>query len=444
MDGTRFKEHTMKNGENDIRVLRQKRADLKAEALGILNRADAAKRVPTPGESARLDQIAAETALNDRAIQAEEHRMDIRRQSMPTSSDQQNFFSESEGKPLFNLGETLQQAVLASRPGSLPDPRFMGTQAALQGANETIGSEGGFLVDAAVGGDVFARTYSTSAVASRCRRITISTNANGLKIPACDETSRANGSRWGGVQAYWAAEGNAVTKSAPKFRLMELSLKKLMALGYCTSELLQDAAALNNFMSTAFSEELAFRLDDSIINGTGAGQCLGLLNSNAVVSVPIETGQVSKTVLAQNIIKMHARMWPPSRANAVWFINQDVEPQLNMMSLPVGTGGIPVYLPPGGLSQSPYATLYGKPVVPIERCPTLGSVGDVIFADMSQYVLIDKGGMRADSSIHVEFLSDQVVFRYVLRVDGQPLWNNVLTPYKGSATVSPFVVLAAR
>ena len=58
--------------------------------------------------------------------------------------------------------------------------------------------------------------------------------------------------------------------------------------------------------------------------------------------------------------------------------------------------------------------------------------------------LIDKGGMKAASSIHVRFLYDENVFRFIYRVDGKPIWNKPLTPYKGSASVSPFVTLAKR
>jgi len=89
-------------------------------------------------------------------------------------------------------------------------------------------------------------------------------------------------------------------------------------------------------------------------------------------------------------------------------------------------------------------TLFGRPVVPIEQCSALGSVGDIILADLSQYLLIDKGGINAASSIHVRFLYDESVFRFIYRVDGQPIWNKPLQPYKGSGTLSPYVALQAR
>lgn len=314
------------------------------------------------------------------------------------------------------------------------------------GLNEGIGSEGGFLVQTDFSSELLKRAYETGVLANRCRKIPISANANGIKINGIDESSRATGSRWGGVRAYWLAEAGTKTESKPKFRKIELELNKLIGLCYATDELLQDKAALESIIGQAFSEEFGFMIDDAIVNGTGAGLPLGILNSGCLVTVSKETGQPAATILAENVINMWARMWARSRPNAVWFINQNLEPQLYEMSLAVGTGGIPVYMPANGLSDSPYARLMGRPVIPIEQCQTLGTLGDIILADFSQYVLADKGGIQTASSIHVHFVYDESVFRFVYRVDGQPIWNSALTPYKGGAgsSLSPFVVLETR
>jgi len=42
------------------------------------------------------------------------------------------------------------------------------------------------------------------------------------------------------------------------------------------------------------------------------------------------------------------------------------------------------------------------------------------------------------------FLSDEQVFRFVIRVDGQPSLAAPLTPFKGTNTTGPFVTLDAR
>ncbi|KJR48410.1 phage major capsid protein, HK97 family [Desulfosporosinus sp. I2] len=341
-----------------------------------------------------------------------------------------------------SFGEQLRAVIEAARPGGSMDNRLSIKAAA--GLNENVGSDGGFLVDTDFSKEILKRAYETGVLASRCNKVPLSTNSTGLRINAIDESSRANGSRWGGIQAYWEGEADGLIGSKPKFRQMELNLHKLTGLCYATDELLLDATALESVISQGFAEEFGFKMDDAILNGTGAGMPLGLMNSKSLVTVPKVGSQTAGTVNVQNIVGMWSRCWGKSRQNAAWFINQDIEPQLYTMALSVGTGGIPVYMPAGGISGSPYSTLYGRPVIPLEQCQTLGTTGDIILADLSQYLIIDKGGISAASSIHVRFLYDENCFRFIYRVDGQPVWGSVLTPSRGSNTLSPFVALASR
>jgi HK97 family phage major capsid protein len=86
----------------------------------------------------------------------------------------------------------------------------------------------------------------------------------------------------------------------------------------------------------------------------------------------------------------------------------------------------------------------GRPVIAAEYMDTVGDQGDIMLADLSEYQMIEKGGVQAASSIHVNFLNDETVFRFVYRVDGQPKWNSPLTPKNSALTQSPFIVLDAR
>jgi HK97 family phage major capsid protein len=224
---------------------------------------------------------------------------------------------------------------------------------------------------------------------------------------------------------------------------MELKLRKLVALCYATDELLADATALESWIMQAFPEEINFVAEDSIFRGTGVGMPLGILNSAATVSVAKEVGQAAATIVSANIDKMWSRRYIRGR-NYAWFVNQDTSPQLSNLNRAVGASGEIVYSPPGGLSALPYATLKGAPVIETEYNSTLGTVGDIILADFNEYQMIDKGGIQSASSIHVQFITDETVFRFVYRVDGQPKWDQPLTPFQGTNTVSPFVTLATR
>ena len=421
-----------------ILEMKAKREDARLKAMAVLNKAEAEDRFLSEEEQKDIDKYEEEIRAWDESIGRAEKLLAIEPEDRSTEKPEVKPTPAKDTEKRFSsFGEQLMAAYRAAMPGGKGDER-LSTRAA-SGLNETTPSDGGFLVQQDFVTELLKRTYETGILASKVKKIPISTNANGMKINAIDEDSRANGSRWGGVQTYWEGEADEITASKPKFRQMELSLKKLTGLCYATDELLQDAAALEAVIRQAFAEEFGFKIDDAILSGSGEGEPLGILNSGAIATVAKEASQTD-TITVENLIKMWNRLWSRSRANAVWYINQELEPYLYTLKI----GDKPVYIPAGGLSEKPYGTLFGRPVVPIEQCSAAGEVGDIILADIGQYLLIDKGGIKSASSIHVRFLYDENVFRFIYRVDGKPIWTKPLTPYKGSATVSPFVTLAKR
>ena len=421
-----------------ILEMKAKREDARLKAMAVLNKAEAEDRFLSEEEQKDIDKYEEEIRAWDESIGRAEKLLAIEPEDRSSEKPEVKPTPAKDNEKRFaSFGEQLMAAYRAAMPGGKVDER-LSTRAA-SGLNETTPSDGGFLVQQDFVTELLKRTYETGILASKVKKIPISTNANGMKINAIDEDSRANGSRWGGVQTYWEGEADEITASKPKFRQMELSLKKLTGLCYATDELLQDAAALEAVIRQAFAEEFGFKIDDAILSGSGEGEPLGILNSGAIVTVAKEASQTD-VITVENLIKMWNRLWSRSRANAVWYINQELEPYLYTLKI----GDKPVYIPAGGLSEKPYGTLFGRPVVPIEQCSAAGEVGDIILADIGQYLLIDKGSVKSASSIHVRFLYDENVFRFIYRVDGKPIWTKPLTPYKGSATVSPFVTLAKR
>ncbi len=126
----------------------------------------------------------------------------------------------------------------------------------------------------------------------------------------------------------------------------------------------------------------------------------------------------------------------------VWFINRDCGPELDVLSITVGTSALEprfVTYDAQGIMR-----IKGAPVVEIEQCETVGTVGDIILADWSQYVTADTGDIQEAMSIHVDFIYGQQLFRFTYYFDGQPRWKSAVKPFKGSGERSPMVVLATR
>jgi HK97 family phage major capsid protein len=415
-----------------------------AERDALKAQLDAAMTAPANKKAGVAVDVIEDEA--DKAIKARPYKgigdllVDVRRAAQGKIDDRLKGLRSDD--PMDEGGFSLSGALGDSFVGSLPAAKAM--KAAPSGLGESLPQYGGILLENDRNTSIMSRVYDSSYLLGRVPTDTVGPNSNGMTYYAEDETSRATGSRRGGVQFYWVAENSTIGTSRPKFRKVKLSLKKAAAALYATDEQMQDTAALESYVMRVLPEEIRWGIEDSILNGTGGGMPEGIENSGAVISVPKETGQAADTVVYENLVKMWARLWSRSRLSSLWLISQDVLPQLMTMTLNVGTAGVPVYLPPGGASGAPYGTLFNRPVIEHESCDNLGDVGDIQLIDPSQYQMIEKGGMQSASSIHVRFLEDEMTYRFTIRIDGQSMWNSALTPANGGDTVSPFINLAER
>jgi len=280
---------------------------------------------------------------------------------------------------------------------------------------------------------------------TRCMNIPMATNS--VSIPYIKGVDRSGGYIHGAIKLYWIAEESAKSETKPKFGRVTLNLHELAGLAYTSNQILEDSPiTLEPLLTACFSDAFAWTIDNILLNGTGAGQPLGVLNAPCLVTVTKETGQAADTIVFENIVKMESRLLPESEKNAIYLANKDTFPQLASMSIAVGTGGVPVYLPAGGASGLPYKTLMGRPLIFTEHCQKLGDKGDIYLVDFSQYLLGQKKGrgIKTDTSIHLKFDYDQTAFRFTFRVDGQPWLPSAITPRYSSATLSPFITLAER
>jgi HK97 family phage major capsid protein len=432
-----------------IKQLRQAQADTSNRLKAITDLIGTENRAMTAAEHAEFGTLEASFDAQAKELEMVQRQAERERAMAGIAPDANQGAAAAAAAAVTGAGEQFEsfgQMLLAVRAAAMPngarDPRLL---ASASGLNETVGSDGGFLVGSDRATTILERTYAVGQFLAKIPKIPISATSNGTVLPAVDETSRANGSRFGGIVSYWLGEAGQKPFSMPKFRLMKLKLNKVIALVPATDELLEDAPALEAWIDRQLPLELAFRVEDAVFNGTGASMPLGFMNSSGTIVVPKEAGQTAVNPLVfQNIVNMWARFYGPSRQNSIWLTDQSVEAALPLMSLPVGAGGVPVFMPAGGAANQPFSTLFGRPIIPTEYGAPLGTQGDIALIDPTQYVLIDKNGVQKAVSIHVRFQYDEQLFRFVYRVDGQPEWNAPLQPKSGSATLSPFVVLQSR
>ena len=305
-------------------------------------------------------------------------------------------------------------------------------------------AQGGYLVPIEFSNQLFMESLEASIVRPRATVIPMASNV--IQIPVVVDTSHAS-NVFGGIIIYRPAEGGVKTPTNPTFGKVELHLHELAGLCYVSNSLLEDSAiSLGPLLSQMFGEAIAYVEDDDFLTGSGANRALGVFNASnpALVTVAKETGQAADTVVAENILNLWARLPSACQKNAVWVANNDTFPQLATMSIAVGTGGVPVWLPAQGLATNPNGTLMGRQLFLSEKMATLGDAGDIGIADFKRYFIGEKGGMQTATSIHLRFNYDETAFRFTLRYDGQPSWLAPLTPKKSTTTLSPFLRLAER
>lgn len=341
-----------------------------------------------------------------------------------------------------SLGEFMQVVRGAGVPNARPDKRLVldrteiGAQAPTTYGQEGVGADGGFAVPVEFAQGIYAHSLDEGNMLADTSQIPVQGNA--ITFPK-DETTPWSTN---GITMLWQGEASQIQQRKPNLGEFGLKLKKLAGIVPLTDELLEDAGAMGAYAQMKLGAALAYKINDAIANGNGAGMPMGYLASGAAVTQAAEVGQTADTVNAFNVAKMFGRLTSGSARSQKlrWLINNDVLNQVMTMTL----GNQPIWTPPqAGFTQAPHGFLLGRPINLTQIAKTLGDLGDIQLVDLAQYVSISKGP-KADQSMHLFFDYGLTAFRLTFRMDGAPWQTAPITPANGSNTLSPFVQLAAR
>lgn len=328
------------------------------------------------------------------------------------------------------------------------DPRLRIMNATASPATEGSGSEGGYLIPPDFRTNIMTKVFGEDSLLPRTDQQ--QTSSTSITIPV-DETTPWQTS--GGIQVFWEGEGSSMGQSKPALNNVTVRAHKLAAIVAVTDELLEDAPSLTAYLNRKVPEKMQYKVNDALLNGDGVGKPQGVMKAKSLVTVSKEGSQAADTLLYQNVEKMWSRMYAPCRRNAVWIMNQDMEPQLSQMVFPGGSGTgtvasgyFPAYMPANGLRDgAPNGTLKGRPIIYTEAAGAIGDLGDVMLVDFTQYLsLVKGGGMKSDVSIHLWFDQGITAFRYTLRIGGQCWWAGSITRAKSSLPLGCCVTLEAR
>lgn len=255
-----------------------------------------------------------------------------------------------------------------------------------------------------------------------------------ITMPALDQTVETHGDDYqrvdGGVVVNWIAEGGA--KPPTEYKLKQISLEPQEVAGYIpvTDKALRNSAAIGALIAQLLPTALMRAEERAFLNGDGVGKPKGVLQAACRFVVP-----VSGNGLYYDLIQVESRLLGEG---GVWIINKRLKPVIR--ALKDDSGGSP------GVGAYIFSeltnTLLGHPVVWSNRSPAAGSEGDILFADLSYYLIKDGSGPFIASSEHVAFVNNTTYVKAFTNVDGRSWMSETFTQEDGSEE-SPFVVLAA-
>ena len=299
-------------------------------------------------------------------------------------------------------------------------------------------TKGGFLLPTGFSPNVLKIDPEDDPTAGRTTMIPMGNPT--IDIPARVDKDHST-SVSGGLTVSRKPEGLVGTSSQMSFEQVHLKVSTLFGLAYATDELLQDSPqSFTAIISSGFSDQFTDHMIDEKLNGTGAGEYLGVNNSPALITVAKEGGQKADTILFKNIVQMRSRAW--KYGNCIWMANHDTMPQMFLLNQVVGTGGTPIFSTDA--SRDIPDQLLGRPLVFTEYTETVGDAGDLLLINWAEYLEGILQPMQSAESIHVRFINNETAFKFWTRNAGTGWWRTVLTPKKSSITRSPFIRLAER
>ncbi len=337
------------------------------------------------------------------------------------------------------------------------------------------GPAGGFALPWDMSKDVFDRARTTDGPWRRCRWVEQPTRM--WTIPAVAETSRANGSRWGGIQASWGyGETSVPPGSQSSLSSVEFTAQRLLIyVPSISRDLWADSTGLDLWFSYVALAEFRYQIESAMINGASAAvggvACpVGVIDAPSTVTVAKDGGQSSGTISTTNIDNMWAAIAAGNKENAVWHANDDTIKAIDEVATAYNWPQS-VYLPQG-INGNPHALIKGRPLLPSECCPAIGTPGDLIAVDWTDYVLtylkpkgyesalafefripddlhhrgvvgLPEGIVEQRMSDQAFFSTDSLAFLWKFRGDGHFLWNSTMTNING-AVVGPAAIIAKR
>lgn len=240
-----------------------------------------------------------------------------------------------------------------------------------------------------------------------------------------------------GVTAAKTAEGGAITASKPATKRVSIVMYGVKSLVHMDERTIRNQAFMGAYVQRKMGEKIRWKLENYVMNGTGEGEPLGLLNAPGKVAVT-DIASNSTGLGAEDIALMEATAL--TGAGGFWVIHPLVKAQVRFLK--TGTNGYPLYAT-SAREGMPVDQLLGYPLYTSEAAKPYNTEGDITFAKPDGYVLaLESGGIKQDTTIYFAFDQNLESFRSTLYMGGAPTLSGKVLRADGTNYASNIVTLA--
>lgn len=406
-------------------LLRQERENVRLTAIQadmreLSDKVKTEERDFTDDEKARWERMKGEF---DRIVADQERSKEIERMDEYVGRQReiheafQDAGGESPELRFENFGEFVREVAAVSGFGRPTEKRDILIQ---------TGSTGGNLVPTQFLDSILQVDPARSIVRPRAQVIPPGERPDAtLEIPYFDMSDE-----YGDIEPETRAEDGTMSENDPTFGLLSLTPKEKSSYVEVSKKSLENITAISSFLERRFRLSKEAKEDYLFLRGTGTGEPKGVLNAAARILVSRDT---SANVKFADVTSMLASML--DFTGAAWVINQEALPKIVALA---DSNGNAVYIA-GDASKGIPPTLFGFPVLWSSRNPGLGTAGDVMFANLSYYIIKDGSG-PAIEMFDVQPKTRLVTFTSTWNTDGDLWLASAITREDGN-DYSPVIVL---
>lgn len=217
---------------------------------------------------------------------------------------------------------------------------------------------------------------------------------------------------YGSVSGQWISEAQEKPATEAKFEQQIITAYEYAAYTELSHSLIsRSAIGMEALIGDLFRKKVQDAMDTAFLTGNGNGKPTGILNTTGIREVARQT---VGTVAYQDLVELEFALRSYHRAGAMYLCS---DPALKTFKGTLDTTGRPLFTP--SVAGSLPDRLNGYSYLGTHRLPQLGSEGDIVFVDLSEYIIPMEAEIVVKTSDDYKFQNNVRAFVVFVIVGGE-------------------------